>query len=148
MSEILLDELNKIGLKLNESKTKILRVDVADGDADLACVDINGNLVKRLAPQDDHAYLGKMLPTSGSQRVEIEFKNNKRKAWACFCKHRKVFVSKNISLKYRLKLFYACVTPIVLFSLHCLPIPQKLANQLDAMQKQNAASDCWLATCA
>ena len=71
MSEILLDELSKIGLKLNESKTKISRVDVDDGDADLAYVDSSGNLIQILAPQDSYKYLGKMLSTSISQRIEI-----------------------------------------------------------------------------
>ena len=136
MSEIVLDELRQIGLKLNASKTKILRGDVDDGDADVAYIDVSGDLVQILDPQDSHKYLGKMLSTSISLRIEVEFKNRKRQAWACFCKHRKVLVNKNISLKSRLRFFDACVTPTVLFGLHCLPIPQKFANQLDAIQNK------------
>ena len=85
MFEILLNELSEIGLRLIERKTKILSVDVDDGDADLAYVDISGNPIQILAPQDSHKYLGKMLSTSISQKHEIEFKNKKRQAWACFC---------------------------------------------------------------
>ena len=68
MSEILLDELSKIGLKL---KAKILRLDVDDGDADLAYGDISGILNKILDPQDSHTYFTKMLSTSIGQRIKI-----------------------------------------------------------------------------
>ena len=70
MYEIMLDELSKIGLRLNESKTNILRVDVDDSDADLAYVDISCNLIPILAPQDSQTYFGKTLSSSIRQGVQ------------------------------------------------------------------------------
>ena len=61
MFEILLDDFSKISLRLRESK--ILRIDVDDGDADCAYVDISSYLIQIHFPQDYYTYLGKMVPT-------------------------------------------------------------------------------------
>ena len=63
MSEIVLDELRQIGLKLNASKTKILRGDVDDGDADVAYNDVSGDLIQILDPHDCHKYFGNIIST-------------------------------------------------------------------------------------
>ena len=77
-----------------------------------------------------------MLSTSNEHRIQLEFTNRKRMAWPCFYKHKKILINQSISLKSRLKFFDACVTPTILFGLHCLPLPQKLISQLDVIQRK------------
>ena len=64
MSEMLLRELNAIGLKLNAEKTKILHCDLVDEDADLGFIEINDEIIEILDISKSYKYLGKMLSTS------------------------------------------------------------------------------------
>ena len=50
MADMLLRELNQIGLKLNTEKTKILHCDLIEDDAELAFIEINDELVEILDP--------------------------------------------------------------------------------------------------
>ena len=77
-----------------------------------------------------------MLSTSIEDRIQLEFTNKKRMAWPRFCKHKKILINQTISLKSRFKFFDMCVTPTILFGLHCLPLPQKLISQLDVIQRK------------
>ena len=64
MSEMLLRELNAIGLKLNAEKNKILHCDLVDEDADLGFIEINDELIEILDISKSHKYFGKTLSTS------------------------------------------------------------------------------------
>ena len=59
MAESLTKELEKIGLTLNATKTKILRCNPTFNDESIDFVELNGELVKILEENDYHRYLCK-----------------------------------------------------------------------------------------
>ena len=80
MTEKLLEELRKIGLRLNAKKTQILRCNPSEDDWSLNFTEISGEFVKILDDDESHRYLGKQLSISPSLRTHIEFSNRKRTA--------------------------------------------------------------------
>ena len=115
MAEGLLDEMKKIGLSLNDTKTKVLRCFPSDEDSSINVIEIFGELIKILNEEDSHRYLGRQLCTSPSDRVNIEVHNRIRAAWGSFHRHKCVLLDHNISLRLRLKMITASVGPVLLF---------------------------------
>ena len=74
MTEALLEELKKAGLTMNAGKTKILHSMMEDSEATLNFVEINGDFVKVLHPDEHHRYLGRHLSLASDLRISIEFK--------------------------------------------------------------------------
>ena len=107
MAEGLLDEMKKIGLSLNDTKTKVLRCFPSDEDSSINVIEIFGELIKILDEEDSHRYLGRQLCTSPSDRVNIEVNNRIRAAWGAFRKHKCVLLDHNISVRLRLKMVAA-----------------------------------------
>ena len=84
MSEMLLQELNGIGLKLNVEQTKILHCDLVDDGADLGFIEINDELITILDISKSHKYFCKMLSTSIRHRIQLEFTNQKANGLGMF----------------------------------------------------------------
>ena len=129
MMEKLMAELAEVGLSPNTDKTKImttmpLYVDVADG------------MVEVLTGSTVHKYLGRHIPGDLKTRGEVEFAHRLAAAWGKFRKHRATLLNKHVSIKLRLKLFEAVVTPTVLFGLSTLPISKAQLAQLDVVQRK------------
>lgn len=57
-------------------------------------------------------------------------------AWYKFSQHRHVLCNKNISIKLRLKLFDATVTPTILFGLAILPLSKASLKKITIVQKK------------
>ena len=55
-------------------------------------------------------------------------------AWYKFQRHRKVPTNKHVSIKLRLKLFDAVVTPTILYGLRTLPLTHFQLQKLHALQ--------------
>ena len=68
MTEMLIEELAKVGLHLNGSKSKVITNDAPEYD----WVDIAGELVDILKPTETHRYLGRHLPGELSNRAILE----------------------------------------------------------------------------
>ena len=60
MTEILIEELDKVGLRLHPGKCKILHTHL-DEDGEKDFVDIAGDFIKILHDGDSHRYLGRLL---------------------------------------------------------------------------------------
>ena len=71
MVTMLMEELEKIGLHLNNAKTKFLST-VQNVPHFL---DVTGNFIQILQPGEVHTYLGKHLPGALSMRGPIEVKH-------------------------------------------------------------------------
>ena len=63
MSETLIEELARMGFKLNTKKTKIFRLELDTPHVDSAFVAINDDLVEILATDAAYRYLGRKLTT-------------------------------------------------------------------------------------
>ena len=96
MTERLIKELQRIRLTLNAQKTKILRSNPADGDYALNFVHIGDEFVKVLNDTDSHRYLGRLLCTSISDRIQIETRIRQRSTWISFHNFKPVLVDQSL----------------------------------------------------
>ena len=119
MMNALMEEFNKSGLHLSPLlKTKtLMTVDVAP-----LYLDIAGSMLEVLMHADVHKYLGRHISGNLSQKHVTELRHRIRVAWYAFQRHRKMLTNKHVSIKLRLKLFNAVVTPTILYGLHRLPL--------------------------
>ena len=86
--------------------------------------------------EESHRYLGRQLCTSPSHRINIEFQNRVRTAWAAFHKHKCVLLDHNISLRLRLKMFTASIGPALMFGTPVLPMTKHHLQQLNILQRK------------
>ena len=82
MAEMLISELQNVGLELNFKKTKILHTHDADEFNDTDFINIYDQLIEVLHDDQHHRYLGRYLSLSASYRRRIELDNRKHQAWA------------------------------------------------------------------
>ena len=98
MSESLIAELRKVGLRLNTDKTKILHTPLEDDEnTKLDYIEIDDGLVQILHPEESHRYLGRFVSMSADLRGNIEFNHRKQQAWAAFHKHKHILLNQNVS---------------------------------------------------
>jgi len=114
-------------------KTKIITT--VDLDAPMF-VDVAGGMVEVLFGDAVHKYLGRHISGDLRQRSKVEFSHRIAAAWAKFHKHRATLMNRDISVRLRLKLFQAVVSPTVLFGLTTLPLTTCQKHQLDAVQRR------------
>ena len=98
-------------------------------------LDIAGSMLEVLMHADVHKFLGRQISGNLSQRHVIELRHWIRVAWYKFQRHRKVLTNEHVSIKLRLKLFDAVVTPTILYGLHTLPLTHFQLQKLDALQR-------------
>ena len=110
MTELLIEEFSKIGLHLNASKTKILTTDVVDYEF----LEIGGNMVEILHGNSTHRFLGRYLPGILENRGDVEVTHRIQAAWMKYGQFSRIFSNRKISVKLRLKLFDAIVSPTLL----------------------------------
>ena len=132
MMTALIEELGEIGLNLNAAKTKIITNEVQDdnfvmiGDVKVDVIEENGT----------HKYLGRYLPGVFENRGNIEITHRIQCAWYKFHRHSSTLCNKNVSIKLRLKLFDATVSPSLLFGLSVLPISHANMTKLLVCQRK------------
>ena len=77
--------------------------------------EVSQDLVHILHGKSSHKYLGRHIPGNLKQRGRVELDHRMTSALAKFKKHRTTLTNKHVSLKLRLKVFNAIVTPAMLF---------------------------------
>ena len=125
MITLLVEELRKIGLELNASKTKILTNEVPE-EKILSVGDVQISIV---AEDEKHKYLGRYLCGILENRSIIEIAHRTQCAWQKFGRHSNTLLNKNVSIKLRLKLFDSVVSPSVLFGLLELQLEHRSSLQ-------------------
>ena len=103
MIETLSWELHQIAVQRNGAKSKIFITEQLDHPM---YVEVSHDLVHVLHEGSSHKYLGRHILGNLKQRGCVDLN------------HRTILTNKHVSLKLRLKLFNAVVTPAMLFSLH------------------------------
>ena len=66
----------------------------------------------------------------------MECQHRIQAAWYNFHKYQKVLTNGSISIKLRMKLFEATVTPCILFGMSALPIYQCMMDKIDATRRK------------
>lgn len=132
MIELLIEELRKICLELNASKTKILTNEIQEQQFILV-----GDVQINIVPENEnHKYLGRYLLGAFENRSIIEVAHRLQCGWHKFGRHANVLLNKNVSIKLRLKLFDSAVTPSLLFGLHVLPISKISMDKIMICQRK------------
>ena len=103
-------KVTEAGLKIHPGKTEIMSNDTENRGGSLK---FDGGLVDILPFSGSTAYLGRDLCFEGSHDVEITSRINK--AWKKFFALKPDLCGKHVSLRCRLKLFNATVTPTLLY---------------------------------
>jgi len=116
MLEGLKAALANIGLELNAEKTRIM---TTASETNFAYIDVDGDMIQTLADIETHMHLGRKIPTDSRCSV-VEVAHRINAAWGKFNKFRYVLTNRHVSIKGRLQLFNAVITPRVLFGLGSL----------------------------
>ena len=99
-------------------------------------MDTRIGVVELLGETDAHKYLGRLFPGELRNRGKRALEDRVRIAWGKFSTLRTTLVNRNISMKSRLRLFDAVITPTILYGLETAPLTQANFNRLDAVQRR------------
>ena len=83
-----------------------------------------------------HRFLGRMINLASDERNSFEIFHRKQVVWHAFHKYSRTLCNQNISLKKRLRLFDACVSPVILFGAAVLPLTWGEIINYDVIQKK------------
>ena len=118
MLDILSEELSACGLSLNADKTRIFTNDVAVSNAaEPTVLQLAGCQLPVMTSQVFHKYLGKKFGGDLRNRSECNVNYRMECAWGKFHSQKAVLLNRSISLRLRLKLFDAIVTPTAVYGL-------------------------------
>ena len=133
MITALKEELARIGLSLNASKTKVL---TTLDDIDFQSMVIDGEPVDILSGNTAHKYLGRKLCGNLRSRNIFELAHRVQIAWMRFHKNRDILMDKHLSIYSRLKFFQAVITPTILFGLTSCALTAQQLESLDVLQRK------------
>ena len=133
MTETLQEELAKVGLHLNASKSKVLTLEGCHGPR---FWDISGEFVEVLGPADYHKYLGRKLSGNVKERSKVELAHRTQMAWMRFHKHRDVLMDKELHVRSRLKFFQAIVSATLLYGMTACALTAQQMASLDVLQRK------------
>ena len=129
----LCEELARVGLNLNASKTKIF---TTGNNGAPVYVDMCGDLMQVLGSGDWHRYLGKSIPGVLRKRGQADVNNRIQSVLAAFHRHRSVLTNTHVSLKSQLELLASTVTLTVKFSPKACPCTVIHLKQIDSVSAQ------------
>ena len=125
MLQELNEEANKVGLKMNLSKTKIM-TNIADNRE----MKIGDTVIERV---DSYVYLGHKLKL-GLDNQTAEIKRRIGLAWAAFGRLSLIFKSK-MSNSLKRKVFDTCVLPVLTYGAETLTLTKASENKLRVAQR-------------
>ena len=121
ITEKLAREAGKVGLEINQGKTKVLTVQPRED----VRIELGENLIDEV---NSFEYLGSFVCNDGDVRKEAGIRIGK--AGAVFSKMKKVWSSPGISLKTKVRLFNSTVMTIVLYSSETWKGLKEIENRL------------------
>jgi hypothetical protein len=133
MLELLVVELNRVGLQLNTSKTKLFTTSYLQHPL---YIDGCGDLLAVLWGEEKHKYLGRTISGHLKRRGLVELQHRIQIGWMTFHKYKCILTNKHIALKLRLQLFDAVVSPTILFGLATLPLTKSDYHTVDKLQRK------------
>ena len=133
MLESLESDLASVGLSLNAAKIRLFTTAISP---EVAYIDVGGEMIQDLGDGKTHMYLGRKICGDFRRQSRTELAHRISAAWGKFNKLRFIFVNKHLSIKGRLKLFNAVVTPTALFGLSTLALTARQLEQLDICQRK------------
>ena len=114
---------NCVGLYLNDTKTEYMSYTKTQSSIDnLVIKTVSGHVLKRV---EDYKYLGSFASSS-----EKDFNSRKGMAWSACNDLHKVWTSK-LAPKIKVRVFRACIEPILLYGSETWTLPVRLEKKLD-----------------
>ena len=80
--------------------------------------------------------MGRHLSGDLEERADVEAKHRIQQAWFKFHQHQRVITNQQISIKFRMKLFDAAISPSLLFGMATIPLYENLATKIDIVQRK------------
>lgn len=133
MLELLVETLKDYGLDLHPDKTVILST--APPPEAPTFHETNVGLLKVLHRSGSHKYLGRRFGGDLRRRATDALEHRIGLAWAKFQNLAHTLTNKHVSIKLRMRLFQAVVTPTALYALDSAPLTKALLDKLDATQR-------------
>ena len=99
-------------------------------------MDVSGEFVTVLGPDDFHKYVGRKLSGDVKERGRLELAHRVQIAWMRFHKHRDIFLDKNINIRSRLKFFQSVISTTVLYGLPACALTGQQVESLDILQRK------------
>ena len=126
--DALITTLDRTGLKVNASKTVILTTEAQPPDHITTPA---GHTIVVKDSFGTHKWLGCMLSAIGSGNADADITYHLQAAARAFHSNKWMFLDRNVSIKSKLKLFEATVTPIACFAAGHRSIRQRDLHTLD-----------------
>ena len=118
----LLEQAARVGLKINASKTKEMRIRCPANTGNINCV---GEVLEQVSA---FTYLGSLITTSGGTEEDVEARC--RKAQVAFSILRPIWRSKFISLWTKIRIFNSNVKSVLLYGSKTWRLTKKIITQL------------------
>jgi len=134
MIERLVRKLREYGLELNIKKTKMMATTTYLEDTTL--IDTQVGFIELLGGNVRHKYLGREWPGNLIFRSETALSHRISCAWAAFKRNEATMKNRCISLRGRLRLFAATVSPSALYGLNTVPMTAAMQSRLDILQRK------------
>ena len=103
---------------------------------DFEYLDIAGDMVEIVQETKTHRYLGRFLSGNLDERGTVEIRHRIQCAWMKFGQNARVLTNRKVSIKLRLKLFDAVVSPSLLSGVAALPISGVNMKSIDQCQRK------------
>ena len=104
--------LGDAGLKLNAEKTVLI---TTEAQPPPCLITSTGAVIKVKEKESGHKWLGCMLSSAGSKSGALDIDYHLQSANRAFFANKSIFLSRNVSIRNKLKIFDAIVTPIACF---------------------------------
>ena len=124
-------EAASFGLKLHAGKTKVFATNPLARQTPIACDGLNVEVLQEGASEK---YLGRKF--SVDEFRNAEFNNRLAMGWAALFKFKGALCNRQLSLKHRMALFEATVTPSVLYACGTWTVTAEMLNKLRGTQRR------------
>ena len=122
-------EANSIGLRINVNKTKIMRAGVHKQSIPNQQITIGG---KQLEYVSEFPYLGAMVTESGGSDLDVD--SRIRKATMAYYRLSRIWYSKSLSHKLKIKIFKSNVLSVLLYGSETWKLTDDQLNKLKVFQ--------------
>ena len=128
MTQQLKAESAKIGLRINLTKTKILK---------LGLQPVQPIMIDQVPLEEVHnfTYLGSTMTDSGS--IDLDIRSRLGKARATFQRLNKIWKTKNVTLQIKLQLYMSIVVTTAIYACETWKSTKGIAKQLDVFHQRN-----------
>ena len=126
------DEAEKLGLKINVSKTKWMKISKEKENTQNEVLMFQNEVIERV---EEFKYLGAQTTSDGNQEVDVNARLEKAKT-AFKGLYHGLWKRRNISLRTKFRVYRALIEPIALYGAESWTLTAKVKNKLDVFDNE------------